>query len=103
MITTIKHNEIRNWVTKYKGKPELIDDQDAAGDKVGIRINFPGKIDDALISDDKTIEASWKRFFEIFDKNSLAFQYDPKPKAQDLSLAYRFINRAELENKLPQL
>ena len=50
--TTTDHEEIKEWVEKYQGKPEVIDHPTAHGDTVGLRINFPGSTDEDMLSAD---------------------------------------------------
>ena len=47
--TTTDHEEIKKWVEKYQGKPEVIDHPTAHGDTVGLRINFPGSTDESIL------------------------------------------------------
>lgn len=89
---TTDHEEIRKWVEKLGGAPELIDHKDAQHDQIGIRINFPGAQDDVYHSDaNPPRKISWEEFFKIFDEHGLGFEYDDDEKV--LNLAYRFTNR----------
>lgn len=93
---TTNHQEIKQWAQKYGGKPQVIDDPQALSDIPGVRIDFPGKIDDFLLSETKVRDVSWEEFFKKFEENQLAFIYIPEfnpenPKA--LYTSYKFIKR----------
>lgn len=91
---TTDHNEIKIWVEKYQGKPEVIDHPSAQGDTVGLRINFPGSNDEEYLSSDTQPKyIPWDKFFEIFEEQELAFMYTDAEKMPDPSYAYRFIKR----------
>lgn len=95
VFTTIDHKEIREWVEKYAGEPELIDDLKVKSDPVGIRINFPKRENDEYLEKEGvTQKVDWDTFFKKFDELNLAFVYhkdvDSKSKPGD---AYRFIRR----------
>ena len=65
MKLTADHAEIRRWVEDHGGRPGLVD---AAGGRDRLAIAFDGGSDRAV---------SWEEFFERFDRESLAFAYDP--------------------------
>jgi hypothetical protein len=91
--TTTDHEEIKRWAIVHQGNPQLLDHAQAEGDKMGIRINFPGPEDDEYLSTDHPPkDISWEEFFRIFDEQELAFVYDTDHKG-DPSLGYRFSNR----------
>lgn len=91
--TTTDHEEIKRWAMMHQGNPQLLDHTQAEGDKVGIRINFPGPEDDTYLSEDHPPkDISWEEFFRIFDDQGLAFVYETE-RIGDPSLAYRFSRR----------
>lgn len=90
MKSTISHDDITQWVDTYKGRPEIINDPTAKGDKTGIRINFSKEMEEEYMPENETHEVSWQEFFRIFDDQSLALLYDPD------STSYRFIKRENL-------
>lgn len=68
---TTDHDEIRKWVEERDGHPAIVADTEGNGREGGIlRIDFddPGGDDD-----DGLHRIKWGEFFEIFDKNDLAF------------------------------
>ncbi len=94
---TTNHQEIKEWVEKHRGRPEVIDHPTALGDKLGLRINFPGNNDEEFLSADTQPKyIPWEKFFEIFEEQKLAFMYSDLENIPDQSYAYRFIKREEL-------
>lgn len=92
--TIVNHAEIKAWAEKYRGSPEIIDHPNSQGDKVGIRLNFPGSSDEKFFSADTLPRGiSWDEFFKIFEEQKLAFMYTDVEKVPDPSYAYRFIKR----------
>jgi hypothetical protein len=92
--TTTDHSEIREWVEKHKGRPQ-IDNFSAgeAGQRL-VRIDFPGKEDDVYLGDsDRPHNTSWDDFFKEFESQELAFQYSNEISASDPSMSYRFAPR----------
>lgn len=69
--TTTDHDEIRKWVEKRGGQPAIVKDTaDNGRPGAMIRIDF----DDPDGSADAGLKrVGWDEFFEIFDKNDLAF------------------------------
>jgi hypothetical protein len=65
MKLTADHAEIRRWVEEHGGRPELVDVADGR-DRLAV----------AFDADDGR-PVSWEEFFERFDRESLAFAYDP--------------------------
>jgi hypothetical protein len=81
MKTTIDQIKIMQWVTEHNGSPAVIDAPEAKGDKVGLRINFPGFLDERELADfQETKTVSWEEFFKIFEEQKLLFMYDDKTK-----------------------
>jgi hypothetical protein len=97
---TTNHDEIRSWAERRGGKPQIIELDDQQKSVVGVRIDFPGKLDESYAIESIEQDASWQRFFTVFDGQSLAFEYsDSEPprdeltKLPDFSSMYRFIKR----------
>ena len=73
--TTTNHDEIRKWVEKRGGHPAVVSATESKGGGSGLlRIDYdePGGNDD-----DRLHRITWNQFFEIFDRNGIAFLYDP--------------------------
>lgn len=95
---TTDHDEIRKWAEKYKGMPQVIDDPAALGDRPGIRVDFPGHIDDIALPESKVRDISWEAFFNKFDELGLAFAYVERINLEDpehVFSSYRFIKRRD--------
>lgn len=73
--TTTSHEEIRKWVEKRGGHPAVVsatENNDRAGGLLRIDYDEPGGN-----NDDRLHRITWNEFFDIFDKNGIAFLYDP--------------------------
>lgn len=88
MKGTTDHEEIKQWIITHHGKPAVIDHSEAEADKKGIRVDFPGDTDEALLSE--TEDTTWNTFFTIFDEEQLRFIYDPEAKGEDKTEWYWF-------------
>jgi hypothetical protein len=64
MKLTADHAEIRRWVEEHGGRPGLVETGD-------------GRERLAVTFDEGCPPVSWDEFFERFDRESLAFAYDP--------------------------
>ena len=67
MRLTADHAEIRRWVEEHGGRPGLVEVADGR-DRLAV----------AFHSSDDGRRVSWEEFFERFDRESLAFEYDPE-------------------------
>ncbi len=93
----IDHNEIRYWAESRGGSPQIIEE----GSVVSVRIDFPGKSDEAYNISNQSHNVEWEKFFEIFDGQNLALQIDidedlvrHNPNLQaDFGSQYKFIKR----------
>ena len=65
MKLTADHAEIRRWVEEHGGYPGLVA---AADGRERLAVAF---------GSDHERRVSWEEFFERFDRESLAFAYDP--------------------------
>lgn len=93
---TTDHQLIRSWAERYGGKPQIIDDPMAKSDIPGLRIDFPGKLDDLFLPDTKVRDISWEEFFKLFEDEGLAFIYQDEVNLEDpksIYRSYRFIKR----------
>ena len=66
MKLTADHAEIRRWVEEHGGYPGLVQ---AADGRDRLAVAF---------GPDHERRLSWEEFFERFDRESLAFAYDPE-------------------------
>lgn len=97
-MVSVDHETIKKWIIKHKGKPEIIDDPDANGDEIGIRVDFPGPDDDRFFDANEIREIPWEEFFKIFEDQQLAFEYEAEV-GYDPSLSYRFLKREMLKDE----
>ena len=98
--TTTSHTVIRGWAESHDGKPALIVDPNKFDMEVGLRLDFPGRRDEALLSRAHHNQAvSWDEFFKHFEEQTLAFEYLENPGDTDLVDAYRFLKREALLDK----
>jgi hypothetical protein len=83
---TTKHDEIRRWVEKHKGRPATVKGTEHGSEHAGLlRIAF---------RDDENLEdVSWDDFFEKFDESKLAFLYQDKTKDGKESRFFKFVER----------
>jgi hypothetical protein len=65
MRLTADHAEIRRWVEEHGGRPGLVEVADGR-DRLAVAFDA-----------DVGRRVSWEEFFERFDRESLAFAYDP--------------------------
>ena len=74
--TTTSHDEIRKWVEKRGGHPAIVsasEDKGGGGGLLRIDYDEPGGNDDNRLH-----RVTWDEFFKIFDRNDIAFLYDPE-------------------------
>jgi hypothetical protein len=101
MRVTTDPKAIIEWAEKHGGKPQVIEVKDDEN-MPGIRLDFPGKKDDRDLPPGKVRNITWEEFFDLFEKERLAFMYVDNLDTTDtdiLSYAYRFIKRDELKNR----
>lgn len=93
-ITTTDHEEIRTWVEKHKGRPQIDSFSSGESGQKMLRIDFPGENDDLYLGEsDKPHNTSWEEFFAEFESQGLAFMYEEKVNKDDPSMSYRFAPR----------
>jgi len=81
--TTTDHDQIRKWAEARDGHPAMVKTKGQGGI---LRIDF-GEPEDALT------EVSWDEFFDVFDKNKLAFLYQDKTQDGGTSRFNKFVER----------
>lgn len=97
MKITTDHEEIKKWADKYRGRPEIIDQQGGGERMTGLRLDFPGKEDEVYMGENEDLEhVSWEEFFRQFDALDLAFEYEDKDDLPDPGGAYHFVKRASV-------
>lgn len=98
--TTTSHTVIRGWAESHGGKPALIVDPNRLDRSVGLRLDFPGRGDEALLSRaHHNQDVTWEEFFKNFEQQALAFEYLEDTGGVDLVDAYRFLKREALEDQ----
>ena len=75
MKLTADHAEIRRWVEQHGGHPGLVE---AADGRERLAVAFDS---------DDCRRVSWDEFFERFDRESLAFAYNPDTNGEGRSSA----------------
>jgi hypothetical protein len=90
------HEEIQKWVEDHKGVPAEINDEEAGGDKIGIRIDFPGNKDEDMLSEQRDVshDVTWERFFALLDSKNLVFEYLDEEELHNPAMSYRFLNKS---------
>jgi hypothetical protein len=87
--TTTDHDEIRRWVEEHGGKPAVVrGTRDAGGGGGVLRIDFPGGA-----GEDQLEHVSWDEWFEIFDRNDLAFLYQERRSGGEDSTFFKLVSR----------
>jgi hypothetical protein len=74
MKLTADHAEIRRWVEEHGGYPGLVEAADGR-DRLAVTFDEGGR------------RVSWDEFFERFDRESLAFEYEPDGNAEGVRSA----------------
>jgi hypothetical protein len=74
MKLTADHAEIRRWVEEHGGHPGLVEAADGR-DRLSVSFDEGGR------------RVSWDEFFERFDRESLAFAYEPDGNGESKSSA----------------
>lgn len=86
------HEIIKQWAISRHGSPQAIDEPISTGDKVGIRINFPGTKDESYDILERVRDITWDEFFEIFEQNKLGVIF--KEGDHNHAYEYFFIKRS---------
>ncbi len=76
---TIDHDEMRRWVESKGGCPASVKGTGRGDDPGVLRIDFPG-----YRGVESLQRMSWNEWFKWFDKNKLAFVYDPHTRFSKL-------------------
>ena len=88
---TTEHQEIRSWVEERDGHPAIVKGTEKSGSAL-LRIDYPG-----FSGEDRLEEITWDEFFEIFDRNKLAFLYQERTEDGGLSRFSKFVERSRSE------
>lgn len=81
--TTTNHDTIRKWVEDRDGRPARVKDTGNANSGI-LRIDYPG-----FSGEDSLEEIPWETFFDIFEKNNLAFLYQDEEDSRFSKLVNR--------------
>lgn len=91
---TTNHEEIKRWIKMHGGRPAIVGAFNAGIRRIGLKIEFHIKQDFELLGESISAKLiSWDTFFNIFDKQNLAFIYQRQSRFDDITMAYHFINR----------
>lgn len=92
------NEEIKNWVVSHGGSPAMINDPEVVQDKIGLRINWKGQKDEAMLSKGREVTGNitWDEFFAIMAREGLAFMYSD---TEDINptWSYKFVNKYTTE------
>jgi hypothetical protein len=86
--TTTDHDEIRRWVEEHGGQPAIVKGTRDGGGSGVLRIDFPGGA-----GEDQLEHVSWDEWFEIFDRNNLAFLYQVRKADGEDSTFFKLVER----------
>ncbi len=93
-IITTNHEEIKQWIKMHGGRPAIVGAFNAGMRRIGLKIEFHIREDLELLGESISAKLiSWDIFFDIFDRKNLAFIYDTNRNFDDITMAYRFINK----------
>jgi hypothetical protein len=81
--STTSHKTIQSWIEARNGRPARVK---TGGDGGILRVDF-GKPEENLE------EIAWDEFFDIFDKNELAFLYQDETQDGKPSRFSKFVSR----------
>src|SRR4051794_26576121 len=70
---TIDRDEIRRWVEDRGGFPAHVPRTEGEGDPGVLRIDYPG-----FSGEDSLERIDWEQWFKWFDRDNLAFLYQPE-------------------------
>jgi hypothetical protein len=84
---TTDHDEIRRWVKEHGGRPAIVRDTKSDDGSV-LRIDFPGGA-----GEDELESVSWDDWFDIFDRNQLAFLYQDRKADGGDSTFFKLVHR----------
>jgi hypothetical protein len=86
--TTTDHDEIRRWVEEHGGKPAVVKGTRDSGGGGVLRVDFPGGAGEEQLE-----HVSWDEWFEIFDRNNLAFLYQERKAGGEDSTFFKLVSR----------
>jgi hypothetical protein len=82
---TTDHTTIRRWIEKRGGRPSRVKGTGKGADGL-LRVDFREP-------EDELEEISWDDFFDIFDRNKLAFLHQDKTADGKTSRFHKFVER----------
>jgi hypothetical protein len=82
--TTTDHEEIRRWAEEHGGQPAVVN-----GTEI-LRIDFPGGS-----GEDDLQQIPWDEWFDIFDRNQLAFLYQEQKAGGEDSTFHKLVGRGQ--------
>jgi hypothetical protein len=82
-VTTTDHETIRTWVEQRAGRPAVVR---TAGKGGILRIEFGEK-------EENLVPIGWDEFFQIFDRNKLAFLHQDTAGDGTMSRFNKFVER----------
>jgi hypothetical protein len=85
---TIDHAEIQSWVEERGGFPAHVKRGSSADDLGVLRIDFPG-----YSGEDSLERVEWKRWFDGFEENGLAFLHQDKTEDGKESRFSKLVSR----------
>jgi len=94
--TTRDHEEIRRWAEERGGVPATVEGTESGNDAGILRIDFPGRGEDA-----KLRHISWDEFFEKFDEAGLCFLYQDQTTDGNTSRFAKFVRQGCEETSAP--
>lgn len=83
--TTTDHDTIKQWVEVRKGRPCVVTKNNRETEL--LRIDFPDYEEENLRP------ITWKKWFEIFERNNLALVYQEKTKEGKTSSFNKIVDR----------
>jgi hypothetical protein len=86
--TTTDHDEIRRWVEEHGGKPAIVRETADGGGGGVLRIDFPGGA-----GEDQLEHVSWDQWFEVFERDGLAFVYQAEKADGEDSTFFKLVRR----------
>ena len=92
---TTDMNTIRSWAKSRNGKPAIL----LVKPKPQLRIAFPGKADEKLLSlGQKHKFITWDRFFKVFSDEKLVFIYTDE-QTSDPILSFQFMKKENVSEE----
>lgn len=86
--TTVDHAKIQQWIEARGGRPATV--KGSGGEEIAgiLRVDFPGYSGKATL-----LPIPWEVFFKKFEERGLAFLFQEKTAAGDLSRFWKLVKR----------